>query len=189
MQELWQQLSVFWQRIIDCWQIKSAMAGAISCLTFLLGDFTSAPFLALGALVMIDTFTRWLAIGRKYMTDNNLHGSIWSGVFMAFIEKKINSEAMRGQFQTKAVAYLILLIGFNLLDRVIPDTVLGQNIDGIPNTFISTWLAFVELQSIIENLVECGMTGLTPLSQWICRRREKMTGDIGQVVMPKEAPK
>lgn len=189
MQDMWQQLGLFWQRIIDCWQIKMLWAGSISCLTFLVGDFTATPFLALWALVVIDTFTRWLAIGRKYLTDNNLHGSIWSGVIMAFIEKKINSEAMRGQFQAKAVAYLVLLIGFNLLDRVIPDTVLGQNIDGIPGTFISMWLAFVELQSIIENLVEMGMTGLTPLSQWLCRRREKMTGDIGQVVVPKEAPK
>jgi hypothetical protein len=178
-----------WQKITDCWQLKAVVAGLTSCLTFLLGDFTAPSFIALWGLVGIDTLTRWMAIGRKYMTDNNLQGSIWSGVFMAFIEKKINSEAMRGQFQTKAMAYLILLIGFNLLDRVIPDAVMGQNIDGIPGIFISTWLAFVELQSIIENLVEMGMTGLTPLSQWICRRREKMTGDIGQVVVHKEAPK
>ena len=51
-----------WQKIVDSWQVKMMCSGAVSCLTFLLGDVTAAPFLALWLLVVLDTFTRWAAI-------------------------------------------------------------------------------------------------------------------------------
>lgn len=167
-----------WQSITDCWQVKMVCSGVVTGVTFLLGDVTAGPFLALWVLVIIDTITRWMAIGRRTLADNNLHGSVWDGIWLAVVERKINSEMMRCRFQTKALAYLVLLIGFNLLDIIVPDRILGQDVVGVPNTFISTWLAFVELQSIIENLIECGMTGLTSLSQWVCRKREKMTDAV-----------
>lgn len=171
-----------WQSITDCWQVKMICSGVVTGITFLLGDITAAPFIALWVLVIIDTITRWMAIGRKTLKDNNMSGSVWDGIWLAVIEHNINAEAMRCRFQTKALAYLVLLIGFNLLDIIIPDRILGQDVVGVPNTFISTWLAFVELQSIIENLIECGMTGLTPLSEWVCRKREKMTDSAAQAV-------
>lgn len=177
MQELWKIIS-------ESWQVKAISSGAVSCLTFLIGDITAAPFVALWVLVVIDTATRWAAIGRKTLADNNMTGSLLDGIWLAIIEKQISSEVMRCRFQTKAVAYLVLLIGFNLLDIIIPDRIFGQDVVGMPNTFISTWLAFVELQSIIENLIECGMSGLTPLSQWVSNKRAKMTetppgGNVG----------
>jgi len=165
-----------WRSIAECWHVKMFVSCLTTIATFLVGDFTAAPFLGLWALVAIDTITRWMAIGKKTLADHDMTGTLWDGIWLAVIEKKINSEAMRGQFTTKAIAYLILLIGFNLLDTIIPDRVAGTTIDGLPNTFISTWLAFVELQSIIENLIEVGMTGLTPLSNWVCKKKDKMTG-------------
>jgi len=171
-----------WQSITNCWQVKMLWSGAVTGITFLLGDITAAPFIALWVLVIIDTITRWMAIGRKTLADNNMSGSVWDGIWLAVVERNINSEMMRCRFQTKALAYLVLLIGFNLLDIIVPDRILGQDVVGIPNTFISTWLAFVELQSIIENLIECGMTGLTPLSQWVCNKRAKMTDSAAQAV-------
>lgn len=177
-----------WQKIVDSWQIKSLFSGAVSCLTFLLGDVTAAPFLALWLLVVLDTFTRWAAIGRRTLADNKMRGSIWEGIYWAILERKINSETMRCQFQTKAVAYLILLIGFNLVDQIVPDIILGYNFVGMPNAFISTWLALVEIQSITENLIECGMTGLTPLSAWAEKKRERMTEDQQQYQYPGARP-
>lgn len=173
-----------WQKIVDSWQIKMMCSGAVSCLAFLLGDVTAAPFLALWLLVVLDTFTRWAAIGRRTLIDNKMRGSIWEGIYWAILDRKINSETMRCQFQTKAVAYLILLIGFNLVDKIIPDVMFGYNFVGLPNAFISTWLALVEIQSITENLIECGMTGLTPLSAWAEKKRERMTEDQQQYQYP-----
>lgn len=164
-----------WQKILDCWQLKAITGFAISTLTFLLGDITAAPFIALWILVAIDTLTRWMAIGLNTLKEHGETGSVWYGIYVAILERKINNESMRGRFQTKALSYLILLIGFNMLDAIIPDKVAGQQIDGLPNTFISTWLAFVEMQSIIENLIEMGMTGLQPIAGWLCRRRSAMT--------------
>lgn len=164
-----------WQKISDSWHMRMMQSGAVTCLTFLLGDVTAAPFIALWILVVLDTFTRWAAIGRKTLIDNKMTGSVWFGVYWAILDRRINSEAMRCQFQTKALGYLILLIGFNLVDKIIPDVMFGYNFAGIPNAFISTWLALVEIQSITENLSECGMKGLSPLSGWAEARREQMT--------------
>ena len=164
-----------WQKIVDSWQVKTMCSGAVTCLTFLLGDVTAAPFIALWVLVVLDTFTRWAAIGRKTLLDNNMAGSIWFGIYCAVIDRRINSETMRGQFQTKAIGYLILLAGFNLVDTIIPDVMFGQSFVGLPNSFISTWLALVEIQSITENLIECGMPGLLPLTKWAAKRQEQMT--------------
>ena len=177
-----------WQKIVDSWQVKMICSGAVSCLTFLLGDVTAAPFLALWLLVVLDTFTRWAAIGRKTLIDNKMRGSIWEGIYWAVLERKINSESMRCRFQTKAVAYLILLIGFNLVDKIIPDVLFGYNFVGLPNAFISTWLALVEIQSITENLIEMGMTGLTPLSAWAEKKRERMTEEQPQNQYPISQP-
>lgn len=177
-------LEKIWQSVTDCWHVKAACSALVTCVTFLVGDVTAAPFVALWTLVVIDTMTRWAAIGKQTLTDDKLSGSVWDGIWLAVIEKKINSEAMRCRFQTKALSYIVLLIGFNLLDRIIPDTIFGQVVVGLPNTFISTWLAFVELQSIIENLIEMGMVGLTPLSLWVGRKREKMTEDTAQALTP-----
>lgn len=185
LQELWQFIN---DKILESWQIKTVCSGVISSLTFLLGDVTAAPFLALWLLVVLDTFTRWAAIGRKTLVDNKMRGSIWEGIYWAILERKINSETMRCQFQTKAVAYLILLIGFNLVDQIVPDVVFGYNFVGLPNAFISTWLALVEIQSITENLIECGMTGLTPLSVWAEKKRERMTEDQQQYQYPGVRP-
>ena len=164
-----------WQKIVDSWQIKTMCSGAVTCLTFLLGDVTAAPFIALWLLVTLDTFTRWAAIGRKTLVDNKMTGSIWFGIYCAVIDRRINSETMRGQFQTKAIGYLVLLAGFNLVDTIIPDVMFGQSFVGLPNSFISTWLALVEIQSITENLIECGMPGLSPLTKWAAKRQEQMT--------------
>lgn len=175
--ETWVEFEKIWQTIADCWHMKVAASAAMTAATFLIGDVTAGPFVALWSLVIVDTITRWMAIGAATLREHNLNRSIWTGIYLAAIDRKINNVSMFGRFQTKALAYLILLIGFNLLDHVIPDRVMGQSIDGMPNAFISTWLAIVELQSIVENLIEMGMTSLSPVGAWLCRKRDKMTGE------------
>lgn len=178
-----------WQTIAESWHLKMAASAAVTGVTFLLGDITAAPFVALWCLVIIDTVTRWMAIGKETLEKHQINGSIWSGIYLAILDKTINSRELRGRFQTKVAAYLVLLIGFNLLDHVIPDRVMGQAIDGMPNTFISTWLAIVELQSIVENLIEMGMTGLSPLGVWLIAKRDKMTATGQPTVQPPVAQK
>jgi len=165
-----------WQKITDCWQVKMFWAGFISCLTFLIGDITATPFIALWCLVVLDTITRWMALA-KQENDATGHenGSIIKGFGAAVICSRINSETFRIKFTNKAASYIVLLIGFNLLDMVIPDVMFGYNFVGFPNAFISTWLAIGEIKSILENLIAAGIQGLSPLVCWAEKRREQMT--------------
>ena len=165
-----------WQKITDCWQVKMFWAGLVSCTTFLLGDITSTPFIALWCLVVMDTITRWMALAKKENVEaGRADGSIIKGFGAAVICSRINSETFRIKFTNKAASYIVLLIGFNLLDMVIPDIMFGHNFVGIPNSFIATWLAIGEIKSILENLIESGIQGLTPLVCWAEKRREQMT--------------
>ena len=163
------------QKILECWQLKAFFSGCISCLTFLLGDVTATPFIALWCMVVLDTITRWMAISRHEAEAEGRNGSLLDGFGIAVIFSRINSETFRVKFFNKMFSYLVLLIGFNLLDWVIPDVIFGQQFIGFPNSFISTWLAIGEIKSILENLIEAGASGLKPLVIWAQKKQDQMT--------------
>lgn len=164
-----------WQRIYECWPIKMAVAGCASSVAFLFGDITAPPFVAIWLLVALDTLTRWMAIGRKESMEAGRSESILAGMGVAIILRRINSETFRVKFFNKAIAYLILLIGFNQLDRVAPDVIFGHNFSNAPNAFITIWIVIGELKSIMENLIDAGITLVKPLVGWAEKKQSQMT--------------
>ena len=169
-----------WQRIIEYWPIKMVAAGCASSVAFLLGDITAPPFVAIWLLVALDTITRWMAIGRQEAIASGRGGSILAGMGVAFILRRINSETFRVKFFNKAIAYLILLIGFNQLDMVAPKSFFGHNVSGAPNAFITIWLVIGELKSIMENLIDAGITLVKPLVGWAEKRQSQLTDTTQQ---------
>lgn len=178
MGDLWQQLTTLWQKIIECWQIKMLWAGCISCLSFLFGDITAGPFMALWTLVAVDTATRWMAIGRQESLSKGGSGSLLAWVGISFIFSKINSETFRNKFTSKAIAYAVLIIVFNQLDQALPDVMFGHSFVGFPNSFICTWLCLGESKSILENLMESGVTVVKPLMCWAENKQSQMTDSV-----------
>lgn len=171
LQELWQFIN---DKILESWQIKTVCSGAISSLVFLLGDFTGPPIRAILVMIILDTATRWAAISQR---ETGGKGSIIAGFGVAVILGRIKSDTFRTKFFKKMFSYLVLLIGFNMLDLAAPDVIFGHDFVGVPNTFITTWIVIGELISILENLIEAGVTGLSPLVAWAKRKQEKMTED------------
>jgi len=167
------------QRILEYWPVKMFFAGCASSVAFLLGDITSPPFVAIWLLVALDTLTRWMAIGRKESMEAGRSDSLLAGMGVAIILRRINSETFRVKFSNKATAYLILLIGFNQLDMVAPKSFFGHNVAGAPNAFITIWIIIGELKSIMENLIDAGVTIVKPLVGWAEKRQSQMT-DSGQ---------
>jgi phage-related holin len=162
-------------KMLDWWQLKIVASIFTTFFTFLIGEI-NVPLVALALLVVIDTFSRWGAIANKKLADKEITASIWYGVYLAIHERDINSQTMRGKLVKKILGYLILLIGFNLVSKIIPDTFFGTDISKAPTVFISSWLAFVELQSIIENLVDMGFDALKPLLFWCISKRQALSG-------------
>ena len=171
LQELWQFIN---DKILESWQIKTVCSGVISSLAFLLGDFTGPPIRAILVMIILDTATRWAAIAQK---ETGGKGSIIAGFGVAVILGRIKSDTFRTKFFKKMFSYLVLLIGFNMLDLAAPDVIFGHDFVGVPNTFITTWIVIGELISILENLIEAGVTGLSPLVAWAKRKQDKMTED------------
>lgn len=171
MQELWQFIN---DKILESWQIKTVCSGVISSLAFLLGDFAGPPIRAILVMIILDTVTRWAAIAQK---ETGGKGSIIAGFGVAVILGRIKSDTFRTKFFKKMFSYLVLLIGFNMLDLAAPDVIFGHDFVGVPNTFITTWIVIGELISILENLIEAGVTGLSPLVAWAKRKQDKMTED------------
>jgi len=162
-------------KVLDYWPLKIIASLLMTAFTFLIGEI-NVPLVALALLVVVDTFTRWGAIANEKLADKKITASVWYGVYLAIHEHDINSQTMRGKLQKKAVGYLILLIGFNLVSKIIPSNFFGADISKAPTAFISSWLAFVELQSIIENLVDMGLDALKPLLIWCISKRQTLSG-------------
>lgn len=169
-----------WQRFVDSWHVKMLCSGAVTCATFLFGDITAAPFVSLWMLVTVDTFTRWMAIGYKESLQRGGKGSICVWISVSFILSKINSKTFRVKFCSKALSYAILIIVFNHLGQAIPSVVFGYSFVGLPNSFICTWLALGEVKSILENLIDSGITIVQPLAGWAAKKQGQMTEDQPQ---------
>ena len=169
-----------WQRFVDSWHVKMLCSGAVTCATFLFGDVTAAPFVSLWVLVALDTFTRWMAIGYKESRQGGGKGSIFVWISVSFLLSKINSETFRVKFCSKALSYAILIIVFNHLGQAIPSVVFGYSFVGLPNSFICTWLALGEVKSILENLIDSGITIVQPLAGWAAKKQGQMTEDQPQ---------
>ncbi|MEN6384007.1 MAG: phage holin family protein [Phycisphaerales bacterium] len=163
----------------QCWQMKILASFFVTCFTFLVGGL-EAPFIALWLLVAIDTLTRWAAISKHTIDDQQVDGNILYGFYLSWHTGALNSHAMRHQFTLKVFAYLILIIVGNLVSKIIPSLALfGSDISKIPGGFIYSFLGITELMSIIENLIDMGMDVLKPLAVWACRKRNDMTGGTG----------
>jgi len=171
-------------RLIDivctCWLVRCVAAGIITVLTFLIGE-PNTPMVALTVLIVLDTITRWLAIAKKTLDDECVQASIWYGIYLAVHNRNINSQMMRTRFQSKILGYIILLIAFHLVGKIIPASFFGADVSQWPMTFICSWLAFVELQSVIENLIDMGLDALKPLLFWCIKKRETLSGVTEEV--------
>ena len=163
------------QRMLEYWPVKMFFAGCASSVAYLLGDIAAPPFVAIWVLVGLDTLTRWMAIGRQESVEAGRSDSLLAGMGVAFILRRINSETFRVKFFNKAIAYLILLIGFNQLDMVAPKSFFGHNVSGAPNAFITIWIIIGELKSIMENLIDAGVTIVKPLVCWAEKKQSQMT--------------
>ena len=168
-------LQKLWETFTSCWQIKLVASLFITAFTFLIGE-VNMPLIALLGLIVLDTLTAYGMQAKRVLQERNLDASLLYGLYLAIRDKLITSQTMWKKSQTKIFGYIVLLIAFNLLSKVIPQDLFETNISNTPRVFIAAWLAFVELQSIVENLIDMGMSGLRPLAIFLCRKKNDMTG-------------
>lgn len=138
---------------------------------FFFGNHGTA-LLAFIVLILIDLFTKWLALAYKYLLDQGIcreQAGLWQCVRSmkkAFANRYITSEMMKTKFAGKIILYMVLVAAVVQVDHMA----------GGEGVFLRTawyYLAATEALSIVENLRDAGVQSLTPLLTFI---RAKMGG-------------
>lgn len=146
-----------WERLSEGWQIKIMIT---MIFTQLFGEY-NACFGALVILIVLDWLTKWWALSKE------------SGGFkIAWETNVISSRGMR-EGLPKIFWYMVLLIAANQLESF---SILGYVLGSTPKEVISAYLALIEAKSILENLRDCGMSGLDPFIFMLSKKQDQITG-------------
>ena len=141
------------KKLLESWQIKSILAGALGVLQFhaeLLGLFV--------LIVIIDLITKWISLSYSYLVAYNVKAPGVAQCVVAIPAAHragvINSYKMKTRFAGKLIIYLLLATAAGAVDRML---VLMHH----PAIFLSLcvgYLAATELLSCIENLNDANVS-------------------------------
>lgn len=151
-------------KLYDQWAIKLAASWIIGI------ELHLGLFSIFAILVMLDLFTRWIAISYKRLDGAGLPDDLYSsirGIPEAHREGLISSCVMRRQFWSKMATYMILVLAAILVDNGL--ILLGRS--PMATTLIITYLSMTELLSMVENLDEAGVSALHQLTDILRGRR------------------
>lgn len=162
--ELFNSISQTAARLTDQWAFKLAASWIIGI------ELHLGLFSIFSILVMLDLFTRWIAISYKRLDGAGLPDDLYSsvrGIPEAHREGLISSCVMRRQFWSKMATYMILVMAALLVDNGL--MLMGRS--AIATTLIITYLSMTELLSMVENLDEAGVSALHQLTDILRGRR------------------
>lgn len=115
-------------------------------------------FVATWIAVVLDLFTKWLAI---FATHGGISNSIKT--------KAWNSDSMFHKTYIKIVAYLVIQILTGLSMRI------GMpHVNNAVATVVYSFLFFREFASNIENLIDAGADYLWPLLFWVKKKQDEV---------------
>lgn len=162
--ELFNSISQTAARLTDQWAFKLAASWIIGI------ELHLGLFSIFAILVMLDLFTRWIAISHKRLMETGTAGDLCSsvkGIPEAHREGLISSAIMRRNFGEKMLTYLLLVLAAVLVDNGLE--LLGKA--SMATTLIITYLSMTELLSMVENLDEAGVSALHQLTDILRGRR------------------
>lgn len=119
----------------------------------------------LGALIVIDTATKFLALAASIAPEPGIIAII-KAIPAAHRARIIDSGALKRGFSSKIITYMILFLSGTILDYILEST-------GNPDFFLHIvipFLAFTEFLSILENLDQAGISVCSGLIDFVKRR-------------------
>lgn len=139
--------------VFTAYGIKATVAGLVVCTGININFFT-----IFAILLLIDTFTKWLALAYEFDGKRNLWRALCA-IPAAHRAHVIDSHAMRIGFFTKMLTYLILIAAGALTDK------LFTMANGSPLFvhLVVTYLSATEFLSIAENLDAAGVSMISGL--------------------------
>jgi len=126
-----------------------------------------ALFFGFVALVILDCFTRWLAISHAHLIEQGLENpSLWQslkGLARARAAGKISSETMRNQGLSKLLVYIICVATAALSDKMLA----AVNSQNWMVSLMVGYLIVTEALSVVENLSDAGVCNMSKLAEKI----------------------
>lgn len=145
------------------WELKIGMAALLA-----FAQLHAELFILFNVLVLIDLFTKWLALARPFCDCDP--PSVWhefKAIPEAHRQGVISSEKMKTRFLGKILIYIIAMLASGAVDVVLAD--IGRS-PQIVNLCIG-YLAMTELLSVIENLDAAGVSAVRDLADMLKRMR------------------
>jgi putative prophage lambdaLm01, holin len=154
------------ERLQEAWAFKACS----SCVIAIVSHTHFQMFMAFGALVFIDFFTKLLALSRQHLIDHGrkkIH--FWTclkNVRKARRARYIRSGEMRIRFTAKMLMYLGLVAAARLVDLLCA----SSGAPTIAVVVVVGYLAMTELLSILENMEQSGVKEAAELHELIRKK-------------------
>lgn len=154
-----------WNNLLDLFPLKF-----IASLFLLTLGQHSLMFLAFSILVGMDILSRWIAISYKMIGQNGQNPSLWKA-FLAIPDSRrkglIQSRVMKEQGLSKLFLYLLCVITAGMADFLARS--IGETSNFTP--LVIGYLTSTEALSIVENLADAGVEGLTEILEKLKSRK------------------
>lgn len=141
------------RKLIESWRVKSLLGSVLGILQFhaeLLGLFV--------LLVVIDLFTKFIALSYLYLTEYNVKNP---GIAQCIVAMRaahraryIKSYVMKSRFIGKIIVYLLIVVTSGTVDRMLE----LMKHPGIFLPLCVGYLAATELLSCVENLNDANVS-------------------------------
>lgn len=152
--------------ILEDGVVKAVGGAGFTIISFLIGE-QYLPYMALGVLIVLDIMTKMWSLTQT-------SGGFSFGLAFKFI----CSRTMRGKSFHKLFSYAVIIIMANMLLITLPNiSFWGISWNTVPVSFACAILAVAESLSILENLMEAGVTVIKPFYSFLKRKEKELEGE------------
>lgn len=161
--EIYQQASDIVARFLDKGIFLLSLIGSVFLSAI---GFPKQIIVFIVALTIIDILTKHLSI-----VIVNYSSLSFSNYFKAWKDKVLTSRQLKNGIAVKTILYSSILYIANQLG-IIDGILFGKQISGI----LYSSIVFVEVSSVLENLIAMGGTGLIPLLDYVKHKQKQIFG-------------
>lgn len=163
---IWKGLAKTVSNLIDGWPVKVGMAGLLAA-----AEVHIELLFLFAILVFIDLFSKWIALSYGFLGDGADRDVLTciKAIPAAHRAGVINSNSMKTRFVEKILVYLFIVISAGIGDYVF--IILGKTTLWV--SLAVGYLAATEILSILENLNDAGVDGLTNLISLVKSKQGK----------------
>lgn len=163
--ELWVAITKAANGLMDVWALKLIASFFIAVIC----SMHTKLLVAFTLLVIFDLLTKWIALSKQYLQDNEKEIGVWNcirNIKKARRAGYIKSSVMKHRFAGKIVVYVLLTLAAGAADLVFRTMDKPEFLV----VLVVGYLSVTEMLSTVENLQEAGVKEAERLHEMIERK-------------------